>query len=202
MIKRCIPLALLLTAALGLALTPAAASAQTAQKVAVVNVGKVFNSMQEKKEIQQKLETETEKLQSDNKTHQAELQQMQEMIRNGPKPGTQQYDDLVHQLDEKTAQYAAEFKVHQVELTRSQTRQLKELYDKISDAVANLAKQQGISLVIAENQPEFPNDVSDMNPDTLSQMINQRNVMFVSPDIDLTAQVVTQLDAQYKSAGK
>ena len=193
---------LLMTAALGLTLSPAGALAQAAGKIGVVNLGKVFNSMQEKKDIQARLEADTQQLQNDNKTHQSELQGMQEMIRNGPKPDTQQYDDLVHQYDQKTAQYAADLKVRQVELTRSQVRQLKGLYDKIEDAVGAIAKQHALALVITESKPEFPPDVSDMTPDQLSQVINQRNVMYVNPDIDLTSEVVTALDAQYKSAGK
>ena len=38
-----------------------------------------------------------------------------------------------------------------------------------------------------------------MTPDQLNQLLSSRNVMYVAPDVDVTAEVVARLDAAYKS---
>ena len=170
-------------------------------RVGVVNVGKVFNSMQETKDITARFESERQNLQTLGQQHQQELHQLQQMLANGPKPGSQQFDDQQEQLDEKTVQYDNDLKLKQLQSVRNQARQLKAIFAKIEDAVGQVAKQRGLDLVVTEIKPDL-SDNANLTPEEISQRINQRNLMFVDPKIDITAEVVTMLDAKYKAGEK
>jgi Skp family chaperone for outer membrane proteins len=190
---------------LALIALPSIASAQAMSagptRIGVVNVGKVFNSMQETKDLQARFESERQGLQQLGAQHQQELTNLQQMLRNGPKPGSQQYEDQQEQLDEKRVQYDNDVKLKQLQSVRNQARQLRVIFDKIEVAVGDVARQRGLDLVITELKPDLTEN-QDLTPEEISQRINQRNLMFVDPKIDITAEVVTTLDAKYKAGEK
>jgi Skp family chaperone for outer membrane proteins len=192
-----------LTAALlGLLVTAAPSMAQSQPtKVGVVNMGKVFNTMQETKDIKTQLEASQSQLNATVNAHKADLEKMRSDLQNGPKPDTQQYDDLAGQFERKTVEYDNEIKLKQIDIARSQSKQLKAIFDKIEATVGDVAKEKQLDLVITMVKPEFPANVRDLNPDAISQLINQRNVMYVNDKIDITSDVITRLDAKYKSGG-
>jgi Skp family chaperone for outer membrane proteins len=171
-------------------------------KVGVVNMGKVFNTMQETKDIKAHLEADQSTLNSDVQAHKAELENLRQKLANGPKPDSPQYDDLAQQLEQKSVQYDTEVKLKQIDLARNQSRQLKTIFDKIEGAVGEIAKQKQLDLVITMVKPEFPPNLRELTPEAISQLINSRNVMYVNDKIDITSDVVTALDAKYKSGGK
>jgi Skp family chaperone for outer membrane proteins len=172
----------------------------TPTKVGVVNMGKVFNSMQEVTEIKAKLESDAKALKTAAQAHQAELINLQQQRDNGPKPDTQQYDDATQALEKKTIQYEQELKLQQLELARGQSRQLKAIFDKIEAATADIAKQKGLDIVITQIKPEFPKNLQDLTPENISTLINQHNLLYVSPTVDITDTVTAALDAKYKAA--
>lgn len=198
-------LPLLFTSLLAFALAaPQVARAQAAESagpthIGVVNVGKVFHSMQETKDLQAKFQSEKEGIQQLAQQHQQEVNSLQNMLHNGPKPGSQQYDDQQEQIDQKTAQYETELKIKNMQMIRSQAHQMRDIFDKIADVVATVAKQRNLDLVITETNPDLAAENQDLTPDQLSALVQQRNVMFVDPKLDITAEVVTALDARYKS---
>lgn len=131
--------------------------------------------------------------------HQSELANIRQQMDNGPKQDSPQYDDLAQQFEQKSVTYENELKLKQIDIARSQSRQLKMIFEKIEAAVDDIAKQKGLDLVITEVKPEFPKNVRDLTPDAISQLINSRNLLYVSDKIDITSEVITALDAKYKS---
>jgi Skp family chaperone for outer membrane proteins len=197
----------LATLLLGLIATAGPALAQPAQqgtgtKIGVVNMGKVFESLQEAKDLRATLEAKKNEFTSLGQAHQAELNSLKQQLQNGPKPDTQQFDDLAQQIEQKTIQYDNELKLKQLNMARDLTRQLKSLYDKVEASVGEVAKTKGLDLVLTEIRPEFPPNVRDMTPEAIQNLIGQRNVLYKSEKIDITSEVVTALDAKYKSGGK
>jgi Skp family chaperone for outer membrane proteins len=171
--------------------------------IGVVNMVKVFHSLQETKDVEAKLEADNNSLKSLKDEHQATLTNMEQEIRNGPKPDTDQYDTAVEKLDQTSVQYESELKLKQVELTRNQTKQLKSIFDKIETSVADIAKSKGLDLVLTEMKPELaPGQQNSMTPDQLSQVLTQRNVLYAGDNIDITSDVIAAMDAKYKAGGK
>ncbi len=171
--------------------------------IGVVNMVKVFHSLQETKDVEAKLEADNNSLKSLKDDHQSHLTEMEQEIRNGPKPDTDQYDMAVQKLDQQSVAFESELKLKQVELTRNQTKQLKSIFDKIESSVADIAKTKGLDLVLTEMKPELaPGQQNSMTPDQLSQILTQRNVLYAGDNIDITSDVIAAMDAKYKSGAK
>ena len=188
----------LLAASAAVAQTPPAAT-----HIGVVNVAEVFHSMQEMKDVQAKADADNNSLQTLKSDHQASLTNMEQEIRNGPKPDTQQYDDMVKAAETKAVEYDSDLKLKQVELAHSYTKQIKAIYDKIEASVAEVAKQKGLDLVLTEMKPQLaPGQQNSMTPDQYLQVLLQRNVLYSAGEIDITNDVIAALDAQYKAGTK
>ena len=72
---------------------------------------------------------------------------------------------------------------------------------KKTAAVAEVATSKGIDLVIAEQRPEFPDNLDQFNVEQVRAIINQRNILFSTATADLSNDVINAMDAKYK-AGK
>jgi hypothetical protein len=57
-----------------------------------------------------------------------------------------------------------------------------------------------MDVVLINGGNDVPDNASDIaNPETLGNLIFQRNVMYAADKADLTAEVITKLDADYKA---
>ena len=177
----------------------AAAGSAPATKLGVVNMQKVFEQLQEAKDLRATLEAKKTEFNSLGQARQSELNSLKQQLANGPKPDSQQYEDLAKQIEEKAVTYDNELKLKQLTMTRDLAHQLKALYDKVESSVGDVAKQKGLDLVITEIHPEFPTNMREMTPEQIQNLIGSRNVLYKSDKIDITSEVVTALDAKYKS---
>ena len=167
----------------------------------MLNLGKVFRSVQEMKDIQAKQEADSNSLKTLATNHQSDLDVLKQDIRNGPKPDSKEWDDKVTALEQKTVQYDSDLKLRQLDMSRSFSKQLKAVFDKVQASVADLAKQKGLDLVLTENLPDLAPG-QEVTPDQMAQLLAQHNVLFAAGNIDITDEVVAALDAQYKAASK
>jgi Skp family chaperone for outer membrane proteins len=177
---------------------PAAAGPQPT-KLGVVNMQKVFEQLQEAKDLRATLEAKKQEFNSLGQARQSELNSLKQQLANGPKPDSQQYDDLAQQIEQKAVTYDNELKLKQLTMTRDLGHQLKALFDKIEVSVGDVAKQKGLDLVLTEIRPEFPSNMREMTPEQIQNLIGSRNILYKSDKIDITSEVVTALDAKYKS---
>jgi Skp family chaperone for outer membrane proteins len=168
-----------------------AAPAQAQERVAVANPARILH---------QKMEADVNRLQGELKQRRDKIEEFRQQ-RGAFKPGTQQYDDLNQQLlqasielDTWTAHMTAEQQRHRKQRT-------KQMYDKIAAAVAEIAQQRGIDLVIAEQTVQLPDDIEDprYSFDELRQALGQRNVLFNSGKLDISNDVIVAMDARYKA---
>ena len=55
-------------------------------------------------------------------------------------------------------------------------------------------------------RPELPPNLRDQSPEQvgnmIQQLIQQRSLIYVSPNVEITGDVITRLDAKYKAGGK
>ncbi len=192
-----------LTAALVLAamLTAVPARAQTsAGKIAIANPAKIFNEIQETKDLKAKMESERKTLEATELEKRQKLKDLQTQ-RDTLKPDSPQYGELNKQLVQASIDFEVWGRIQQAEIQRAQKQQMKSLFEKITAGVAEVATQRGLDLVIAEQRPEFPDNLDQLNVDQLRGLINQRNVLFSSAAIDVSSEVTAAMDAKYK-AGK
>lgn len=177
---------------------PSAASAQQAQKIGSANVQKIFSDIKETKDLETKLKAKGDDL--NRKT--AELQQKVKALqdsRNQFKPGTDTYDRANQELKRAAQQGQFDLQVTQQDLVGEQKLQTKMIYDKIVAAVSELAKEKGYAVVLAQVIPPEPSDdqFDRLTSEQLINLLRQQNILFVDPSADLTAEVITRLDAKY-----
>jgi Skp family chaperone for outer membrane proteins len=136
----------------GLLLLMGATEPSSGAKVAVANPVRIFNELQETKDLRAKLDQ-----------------------------------------DQKNAGLTP------AELQRAQKEAMASLYAKISDATAKVARDRGLDLVLAEQNPQLPQNLDQINPDQLRTLIGQRNVLFSSKAYDLSDAIILTMNIEYQA---
>lgn len=189
-----------LVAALALfAAAPAATFAQ-AQKVVSANMQRIFSDAQERKDLEGKFKARGQEAQQAAQSGQQRLRDLQGK-RDQFRPGSADYEKANDELSRAAAEVQVNAAVSQQSLIREQKRSTRQMVEKIVAAVGELAKEKGYSIVLMQMvPPDLSEEQFDrMTPDQLNQLLSSRNVMYVAPDVDVTAEVVARLDAAYKS---
>ena len=200
-LSRFAPLAVALTLSAALpAATFAQAAPAAAQKIVSANMQRIFTDAQEKKDVEAKFKAKAQDAQTAVQNGQNRVRDLQGK-RDQFKPGSPDYEKAHEELTRAAAEVQVATAVSQQDLIREQKRSTRTMVDKIVAAVETLAKEKGYSIVLMQMvPPDLAEDQFDrMTPDQLNQLLSSRNVMYVAPDVDVTAEVVARLDAAYKS---
>jgi Skp family chaperone for outer membrane proteins len=170
-------------------------------KIAVANAGKIFSDIKEKKDWEQKMLQDQKTLQDTAFQKQQKVKSLQEQ-RDNLRTDSPQYADKDKELQSAKIDLEVWAQIQQAESQRTNKLQTKALFDKIVNSVAAVATAKGIDLVIADQHPEVPdNFMEQATLEQVRQMLGTRNVLYSSPQVDITQDVITQMDADY-SAGK
>jgi Skp family chaperone for outer membrane proteins len=168
--------------------------------IAVINLQKVYQTMQETVDWQKRLSGLQGQLQTMQTAHQGDLKLESDKIGNMLKDGSDARQKAMDLLDAKSLQYSLDEQTMKVKMAREANRTLKAEFDEIQAAIADLAKKQGLDLVLVANNPEVPTNYADsVDFEHLAQALFSRNLMYVSDKTDITAQVLAELDAAYKT---
>ena len=197
--KRLIVLPALVLAASLLA-TPAAAQDRPI-KVAVANVPKIFNDLQETKDLDARLQQERAKLAAEEKSMVDAINALKAEGGNF-RPDAPQFDDWRDRYINAQANYKAWLESKKAGVDWRRKRQTRQLYDKIYAAVSEYAARNGIDLVLADHQPTMSDKELEQVPaDQLGAILNQRRVIYASKAADISDPIIALLDGQYKAGG-
>jgi len=192
----------LCTLAVAVAALLPAGSASAQDKIRTVNPGKIFNDMQETKDLKQKITAQSQNLQNQQKGYEQDLQDSQKR-RDLFKPESEDYAKANNELLQKAINYRAWQEITKNNLATEQKTQMVRLFAKIEAATKEVAEAQQIDLVIVEQRGDMPdaNVLGQLNADQVRALINQRNVMYSNNKLDITDAVLKKVDENYK-AGK
>ena len=188
--------ALLLAAA---AATPALAQ-QKPIRVAVIDPARVFNEMQETKELQSQVESELQQRGATAKEKEGELANLQNQ-RKAMRPDSPQIEEVNRQLMQKAMEYELWSKFTKADAERRHKNRMRSLFSKVEAATAEVAKQQGIDVVIAAQSPKLPDSLDGISIEQLRGALLSRDVLYASDAADVSSAVIALLDARYKSGG-
>jgi len=176
-----------------------AASAQSAQptKVAIANPAKIFQQLQETNDLKAAMENKRKNLEAEEFTRRQKIKDAQAK-RDQLKPEAPGYNDANRDFLNLQIEFQVWGQMMQQDVAREQKLQMKGLFDKITAATTEVATAKGIDLVIAEQRPEIEN-IDAINVEQLRALLNTRNVLFSSPQIDISNDVIAAMDAKYKS---
>src|SRR6185437_8001608 len=168
-------------------------------KVGVVNPAKVFQEMQETKDLKSKLDNDRKALESEVSSRQQKVKDLQ-AARDLLKADSPQYQEADQKFMNEAIQFDTWSKITQATLQGQQKQQMKTHFDKIVAATTEVAQQKGLDLVVADQRPEMDNiNLSQITVEQLRGMLNGRNILFASDKVDLNSAVIAALDAKYKS---
>lgn len=170
-------------------------------RIAVANTARIFSEMQELKDLRVKLQSEQKLLAGVSVEKQEKLKALK-AARDALKVDAPQYQDKNAELLKAAVEYEAWGKINEANVQRDQKLQMRRLFEKIEQAVAEVAKQKGYDLVITDQHPDLPDDLDQVTLDQLRTMINSRNVLYMGEKIDISNDVLAVLDARYRANSK
>jgi Skp family chaperone for outer membrane proteins len=188
------------TLCMTMAVISPAARAQTAQptRVATANMQKIFNELQETKDLNAKWSNEGNNFKAQDTEKKAKIRDL-EAARDALKPDSQAYEQRNQDWLNAIIEYQAWAQGTNINRSRMQNLQTVQLFNKIQAAVAEVATQRGIDLVLSEIRPELPENAQNMKVEEVRQLIGARNILYMNSAVDVTAEVIANLDAKYKS---
>ena len=172
------------------------AKAQDAIKVAVCNPGKVFESLDERKVIQEKMAGDRSRIQNEAKRRDDEVKQMK-VERDALKPESAPYAEKTQLMMQKAVEFEVWARIQEQEMAKREKDQVKALYDKIAAACKVVAETKKLDLVLSERAPQIPPDMSQLTPDQLRALLAQTDVLYKNEKADVTQAVIGQLNADY-----
>ena len=168
-----------------------------AQKVATANPARIFNEIQETKDLQTKFNADLGSLNEQRKQKELQINDTK-AARDSLKPDTAQWAERNKELVRLAVEYEAWQKIVQADLERQQKLQMKAIFDRITESIGQVASARQIDLVIAEVRPELPDNIDQINTNDLRARLISRNVLFSVPQVDISNDVIAAMDARYK----
>jgi Skp family chaperone for outer membrane proteins len=173
---------------------------QKAARIAVIDPKRVYNEMQETKDLQVQLDAERQRLNAMSKEKEGEIENLRKQ-RQFMKADSPQVEEINKQLMQKAIDYEVWTKFSKLDAERSIKRQMRILFNKIDSATAEVAKQQGIDLILADQSPKLPDSLEGITPDQLGAALMSRHVLYATDNSDVSSAVIALLDSRYKAGG-
>jgi Skp family chaperone for outer membrane proteins len=180
---------------------PAAPQQDRPARVAVVNMRRVFNEVQEAKDIQTRIRQDEQRLNGEGKAKAEELQKLKTEGANF-RPGSDQYEEWRTRFMKASIQNQAWAEMAKQELDWRVKRQSRDMYDKIAAAVAEYATSNQIDLVLTDHQPALTDaELEKLPVDQLAAVMDRRRIVYASKYADISDAIIAALDAKYKAGG-
>jgi len=165
-------------------------------KIRIANPAKIAESIKEYQDLIGKMDLDRKSLQAvitDKQNNLNALKQATAYL----KPDSPQYSEEQDKLLKASIEYDAWAKETELDLQRKQKQQIKTLFMEIEDAIAQVATKEGVSLVIADQRPEIPENIDQIDVATLRQFISQRTILYSDSKYDISGEVITLMDQTY-----
>lgn len=164
--------------------------------VATVDIFRVFNTCQQTIDINELLQKRQEELKAEAEKQRKAIQ-LQEAALEPFAPGTPDYEQRNRELLNMRIKFEAWMRMTEAAIRRGYMQWTKQTYERITKAVAAVAKRRNIDIVLFyEQQPLEAPDAGK-----LRDLILQRKVVYASPQTDLTDEVLAEVNRSYQADG-
>ena len=165
-------------------------------KTGVVNIAKVFEDYQMTRRLEQRFDDERGRIadQADNRRQSIDTQVDALAAFD---PTSQDYADRREQVRRARIEFRVWLEMEEDRLKQEHMAWLRVIYDDVRSAVAEMAEQRGLDLVLTydELSPEVPDSLA------LRREILLKKVLYFSGRVDLSETVLEQLGAAYAKRG-
>ena len=185
-------------ATVGLLAGAGAANMLAAQptKIAIVDVIKVRNGLNEAKVISAEIEAKLQKYEQEHKGRLEEIESLREDL-SILTPDSEAFDEKQRQLLAKTVEAKTWQEVAKVEITHEHTIQLESLFRQIVQASTDIATLHGYDMVLSqEREINFRN----AKPKEIDALISLRKILWSRDEMDVTEQVIQKMNNDFANA--
>ncbi len=170
-------------------------------RVAVIDLVRVFNEYEQTKVVNQKMQEHRTKLGQEDDKRAQEINAKRSAL-EGFTPDSADWYKRNEELKKLRFDYRVWQLTEQDELGEHHLRWVKKTYKQVTDEVAAVAKARGAQLVVTKEELDMPTnqDTKTMLEAMFRQILN-RKVVYAEPSIDISDQVLENLNAAFQKAG-
>lgn len=184
---------------------PAAAPASGGAKILVVSMDRVFGESEENKDFQKKLNARVAELQSAREMRAAKLKELQTKAQGllaDTNFNASSFEAANKELEAAQIDAQVADEMAKAEIDRMQKVALRVFTQKLDKEVEGVARDMGATLVISDMRANVSEAMWALGKnDQLRNVVGSRLVLYVSPDANVTDQVVSRLNTAYAKAG-
>ena len=169
--------------------------------LAVVNISKVFSSLNEQIDGTAEIENMNNQFKAEQQKREQELEKIADQLSNDTlfQKDSPEYRKMQDDALQKRADYDAFMNVSHQKLLIEQRLKTIAIYRRMNAAITQFAQENGIALVLVADEVNF-----DQVPtiEGVQQRISNRKVIYAHPDFDITQKVIEKMNANYKLGNK
>ena len=172
----------------------APSAAKTA--VAVVNLEKTFNGLEEWVAVEATLMDMGAKLEDEAARRREEVEGLLADTEDYP-VGSEKYKDAERRYEMAALEFQAYVAMHQGRRMEYNDTQIRAIYEKIKSAANTMADERGLDLILVDDSVvPIPEDTQDI----LAQ-ISSRRVLFAREQLDITNALIAEMNTAYRAGG-
>lgn len=162
--------------------------------VAIVNIPAVSERYKRTADLEARFEVRRQELNQRRDQLRAKLELAARSLQEELKPGTDAYESRQKEATLLDAELKFFIESAGRKIEQELAGSLRSIFDDIQSVVEDIAREQGIDLVLAADQ--MPTGEAGSTTQVRQQIVLQK-VLFWNPSLDLTDEVVSRLNAQY-----
>lgn len=171
--------------------------------IAIVDVFKVYANLSEMKTMQDRLKQQASEYQKSVDALRAEhatvVKDLEHMGKE--KSATPEYRSKAFRRGELEVHLKARFEGMQALVELSEGDDAQVLFKKVFETIARMGKEQGYDAILWDDRSiEVP--TGSFGPLQVKKAIQDRRIMYASERIDITDQVITQMNNEFKAGKK
>ena len=174
------------------------AGATGSARVAVVDVPTVSEGYHKTADLEAKFESVRQTLNQQRDTLRDRVELTRRSLQEELKPGTEEFRARRKQLALLEAELQNFMESESKRIETDLARSLERIFADIQAVVRVVAQEKGIDIVVAADR--MPDNAAE-SPTQVRQQILLQKVLYWSPQVDLTNEIVTRLNANYKAEG-
>lgn len=162
-------------------------------KVAVCHLGDLFLKYQRAEDMLKELDNERVTFIAEAQKRIGNLKDLSLRL-EGYKEGKPEHEKLFDEIESVTIELEVWKKMRQGRILAKHMAMTKVIYQQMNEAIAEVAKERGIDLVIQFD----PQKIEAKNVQEWQMKVQLRQVLYSDPKMDITASVLQKLDETYR----
>lgn len=162
-------------------------------RVAVVDVQKVFQDLQERNAIEAEITSKAEQVQKEDQQKQQEIRTLKSDL-DILHPDSAEYKASRAKLEQKLIALRVWKEYMQRQIESEKTIQMEKLYKRVVDGIGVYAKSVGYDVVLYKDSEQ---DLRGKSTQQLAALIQVRKMLYANSNLDITAVVTQRLNNAY-----